>query len=152
MNITENSNESIFEKEISPFVQLGLILGMVLLFQFLMFGINYVSKSTFELRTFYTIPLALILVYAVFNSVLSIAAVDQNRYWGKSILCYAILCIVGFSMAYFLSGINIDEAGAYRWMISVFSFGYLLFLSLISVMKRIVLLAQKQDKKMRGEE
>jgi hypothetical protein len=151
METPHNDNQSVFEKEISPFIQLAVILGTVLLFQFLMFAINSGSKSTFNLRTFYTIPLALTLVYAVFNSVLSISAKNQNLYWGKSIFCYGILCVVGYSMAYFLSGLGIDEAGAYRWMISVFSFGYLLFLTLISVMKRIVLMAQKQDKRLRGE-
>jgi hypothetical protein len=145
-------NQSLFEKEISPFKQLMYTAACVVGFQLLYFAFNFKDHSLKTAQMYYTIGITFALVFGIFNSVLSISTKDQNKYWGQSVMCYFILCVVSVSLAYLLSKTHIDDAGSFRWIYFVFSFGYILFLAIVSTMKRIVLLAQKQDKRLRGEE
>ena len=88
---------------------------------------------------------AFLLVFALFNSISSLSAKDLNRYWTRSMLAYAGLAIVSALTAYALSSLSINEAGSYRWIFIVLTFGYLVFLSIIGLMKFIVEFAEKED-------
>jgi hypothetical protein len=151
MESANTANKSLFEKEVSPYLQLTIVLGVVLLFQVVIYFFNRGASSSFMLRTHYTISLAFSLVFALFNAVLSLSTQNQNLYWGKSIVSYFILCTTGLLMAYLFSGLTIDEAGSYRWIYAVFTFGYIMLLAIIRSIRKIVVVAQKQDSRLRGE-
>jgi len=44
-----------------------------------------------------------------------------------------------------LSGVAIGKAESYRWIFIVVSFGFLVFLSMINFMKKIVKFAEQED-------
>lgn len=92
-----------------------------------------------------------ILFYAVVSSVLSLFSKSPNRYWRDAIFSYVGLMIVCAGTATLLSGISMDEAGSFRWLFLVLSLGYLVFLSIVRLMRRIVEIAIKQDEKLRGQ-
>lgn len=94
---------------------------------------------------------ACILFYALCSSILSLKASDANRYWRDAILSFVGLMIGSGLIAMWISGQSIDEAGSFRWLFVVLSIGYLVFLSIVRLMKRIVDIAIKQDDKLRGE-
>lgn len=148
----ELNQQSIFEKDISPFRQMLVIFILMLIAQLVIFLFNYSSDSPILIRNYYTTALSFVFLFAIFNPVLSLSTKDQNKYWMHSIISYVILCIAGICFAYLFSGQSIDEAGPFRWMYIVFSFGYLIFLGMLRAMKKIVILAQKQDKRLRGED
>jgi FtsH-binding integral membrane protein len=150
LNLNQSSEASIFEKDISPFKQGLIILAATLFFQVIIF--ITASKDGFLSRTYWTTSIALVLVFILFNAVLSLSTKDQNNYYLKSIITYVVLCIAGGILAYFFSKKTIDEAGPYRWMYIVFTMVYILILAIIRSMKWIVEFAQKKDKRMRGEE
>ena len=150
MQLSENQNTSIFEKDISPYKQ-GLIILISTLFFHLMI-LTVASTDSFLSRTYWTVSIAMVLVYALFNSIISLSTKDQNSYYLKSIITYVLLCISGGILAYLFSKKNIDEAGPYRWMYIVFTMVYILILVIIRTMRVIVTLAQKKDKRMRGED
>jgi len=88
---------------------------------------------------------AFILFFAMFNSIFSLASDDMGKYWGRSILAYAGLVLGSGLMAYLFSSIPIREAGSYRWIIIVLTFGYLVFMSIVRFMKNIVEFAEKEE-------
>ena len=139
--LKDNLQKSILEKEISPYMQGAILMASTLLVQIVV----YCSDGYFQSRTFYTVAISFVLVFAIFNAILSLSTADQNAYWAKSILSYAVLCVAGGYTAYFFSQTNIDEAGPYKWMYFVFTFGYILLLAILRTIRRIVFLAQKQD-------
>ncbi len=143
--------KSMFEQEISPILQFKVVLSLVIFLQFAVYAINLIHEHTFSPTTYYTIALAFALVYAIFNSVLTIPAIDQNQYFLKSLISYVLICIITITISYFLSGISIDEAGAFRWMFAVFTFVYIMILVIVRTMKYLVGIAQKNDDRMRGE-
>lgn len=93
----------------------------------------------------WTIATSFLLFYAIFNSVISLASKDLNKYWGRSMLCFAVLACSSALVAYFFSALTIDEIGPYKWIYFVLSFGYLVFLSILGFMKRIVDFAERED-------
>lgn len=94
---------------------------------------------------------ACILFYALCSSILSLNAHDPNRYWRDAIFSFVGLMIASALIAMLISGQSIDEAGSFRWLFVVLAIGYLVFLSIVRLMKRIVDIAIKQDDKLRGE-
>jgi uncharacterized membrane protein len=98
------------------------------------------------------ISTSMLLFYTIANSIISIKAKSLIRYWGKSITTYILILVLGSLFAYMVSGLPIDEAGSFRWLFFVLTLGYLIFLAIVQTMKRIVDIAIKQDKRLRGEE
>ena len=68
------------------------------------------------------------------------------------VFAFAILLVIGGLLAWAFSGVSIYEAGTVSWLYFVLTFGYLVFLSIVNLIKFLVKLAQKQDKSLRGEE
>ncbi len=145
-------NKSILDKQISPFVQVLAVLGLSVV----LMGISSLLPSAPYSSTQHIMPwvvlCGMILFFALVNSVLSFAARDGNKYWGQSILSFAGLLVMGGCIAWAISGVSINDAGSVRWLYFVLTFGYLVFLSIVNLIKFFVKLAQRQDKKLRGEE
>ncbi len=145
-------NKSLFEKDIKPLDQLKFALATTIGIQLVYYIFNHSDQKLETKITYYVIAIAFTLVFGLFNAVLSISCVDQNKYWGTSLVNYFIFCAITLTVAYFLSGIGIDEGGSFRWIYFVFTFSYLIFMAIVRTMRRIVFLAQKQDKRLRGED
>jgi len=86
-----------------------------------------------------------LLFFALFNSIFSLSAKDLNQYWTRSMLSFAGLALLSGLCAWGFSRIHIYDAGSYRWIYIVVTFGYLVFLSMMGFMKRIVEFAEKED-------
>ena len=93
-----------------------------------------------------------ILLFAMGNVVLSLNARNQTKYWSLSIYSFGGFLIVSGLVAFFLSGVSIHEAATYRWLYFMLTIIYLVFISIARLMRFIVDLAQKQDKRLRNEE
>ena len=85
------------------------------------------------------------LFFALFNSVFSLSCKDINQYWGRSMLAFALLAVATGFLAYFFSAMSIHDVGPYKWIYVVVIFGYLVFLSIMGFMKRIVEFAEREE-------
>jgi hypothetical protein len=145
-------DKSILDRQISPFTQVVSVLGLSVV----LMGISSLMPSAPYSSTQHIMPwvvlCGMILFFALVNSVLSFAALDGNKYWGQSIISFAGLLVVGGCIAWAMSGVSINNAGSVRWIYVVLTFGYLVFLSIVNLIKFLVKLAQRQDRKLRGEE
>ena len=88
---------------------------------------------------------AFIFCFAIFNSITSLSAKNLDNYWIRSIASFGALVVASGFMAYLFSSLSINEAGSYRWIFIVLTFGYLVFLSILGFIKRIVEFAEKED-------
>lgn len=88
---------------------------------------------------------AFLLLFSIFNSVASLFAADGVKYWGRSIYSFLGLALGSGLMAYVFSSLSISEAGSYRWIFVVLTFGYLVFISIINIARRIVEFAQREE-------
>lgn len=138
-------NNSFFYKAYNPILQAAIVFGMGLIVMIggkLFAATNILSVSE---RFPWMTAAAFILFFAMFNSIFSLSSSDMNKYWSRSVLSYAGLVLASGTLAYLFSSIPINEAGSYRWIIIVLTFGYLVFLSIMRFMKNIVEFAQKEE-------
>lgn len=142
---------SIFSKEIDPLTQAIYVFAGSLMFTLLFKIFEWTGMTSAQSYLPWTMSAAGLLFYGLFNSVMSLSAENINKYWARSIMCFGGLMIVGGLVSYLISGQTISEAMSFKWLYLVFTFGYLLFLSIVRAMKKVVQIAKKQDAKLRGE-
>ena len=147
-----NSDKSIFEYNIPPFVQVGVVLLTILLFILISSGAGAVGIADVDGGTPWLIAVSLTFFFTIGNSVMSLATDDQNTYWWQSILSYLLLAFLGGSIAYVASGESMDVYGSYKWLYFMFAIGHIFFLTLIRTMRKIVNIAKEQDGRLRGED
>ncbi len=135
----------------TPFIQALLILIVGVLITGLEKLGNVVGLLTSDPNSPWIVFTSFILFFAIANSLMSLKAASMNKYWSRSIVAFAGLLILSAVMATVFSGLSIDEAGSFRWLFVVLTFGYLVFLSIVRLMKKIVDLAIEQDERLRGE-
>lgn len=141
----DNTDQSIFEKAYNPFLQAGLTLGAIIVVILgaklvKLTGIIYVTD-----RFPWMTAAAFLLFFAMFNSIFALSSENMLKYWGRSIYSFMGLAVASGLVAYLFSSLSINEAGSYRWIYIVLTFGYLVFLSMMTFMKRIVEFAQREE-------
>jgi hypothetical protein len=141
----ETKQPYFLDKTYNPFVQAAIALGFVLASMLIAQIAKWSSIIAVSNRFFWIIAGTAILSFAIFNSVLSLSTKDMNKYWMYSTASYVVLLVGSSFLAYFFSSMTITEAGSFRWIFIVLTFGYLLFLSLMRFMRKIVQIAQKED-------
>ncbi len=141
----KNTESSIYDKGYDPIMQAGLVLALILGVTILGKLINAIGIMTISDQFPWTTATSFLLFFAIFNSVISLASKDLNQYWGRSMLSFAVLAAVSAGVAYFFSALSIEEIGPYKWIYFVLTFGYLVFLSILGFMKRIVDFAERED-------
>jgi hypothetical protein len=145
--IMENSQNSLFFNRIyNPFIQGGGIFAFVVIAMFGLKGLQISNSMDVSPLAFWMIGGMGLLLFALFNSIISLAiSTDMNDYWTRSTGVYAVIMILSGSLAWFLSDLTIGEAGSFRWIFMVVTFGYLFFLSLMRFIKKVVFMAQQED-------
>ncbi|MCC7246844.1 MAG: hypothetical protein IT269_14255 [Saprospiraceae bacterium] len=93
----------------------------------------------------WSVAASFLLFFAVMNSLLSIQSGSFTKYWGSSMYSYMGLALASGLLARAFSGIPFAEAGTYRWIFFVVSFCFLVFLSMINFIKRIVNFAEREE-------
>jgi hypothetical protein len=102
---------------------------------------------SFETRVSWTLNLAFLFLYAIYNVILGLMFSPTSGYWYRSILCFIGLAMLSGVFAHWISGLSIDEAGSYRWLYFVFFIVYLLIMVIILAIKKIVHLAEQDDRR-----
>ncbi len=140
-----NSQTSIFDKTLDPIYQALLCFGAVLLVTLTGKLVHFSGLTQVSVKFPWMTSASFILFFAMFNSVFSLSTKNVNRYWGRSMYSFMGLAILSGLTAYLFSSLSINEAGSYRWIYFVLTLGYLVFLSMMSFMRRIVEFAQREE-------
>lgn len=85
------------------------------------------------------------LMFAMFNSLSFLAVKNSGKHWGRSLTSFMVLAGGAGLIAYLFSSLSIWEAGSYSWIYVVLTFGYLVFVGIVGMMKNIVEFAQKEE-------
>lgn len=140
-----SQSESIFSKTFNPIYQAGMALGGVVIFSLLAKLVHSTGLVDVPQSFPWMSAAAFLLLFALFNSVFSLNSENMMKYWGKSIYCFMGLAAGAGFFAYLLSSLSINEAGSYRWIYIVVGIGYLVFLSMMAMLRKIVEFAQREE-------
>jgi hypothetical protein len=140
---------TIFSK---PLYQALLVMGMTIVFS--LFDKLMPHHSTlFEVNSgSWIVATAMMLCYIILNSIVALKTEPILPYWIQSVVFYIVLLAFSYGWSYMLSGLEIDDAGSFRWLWIVLTLVYMVFFAIARSVKRIVDFAIKQDDKLRGEE
>ncbi len=141
----KNTESTIYDKGYDPIMQAAFVLSLIIGVTIIGKLINTIGIMTISDQFPWTTATSFLLFFAIFNSVISLASKDLNKYWGRSMLSFVFLAAISAGVAYFFSALSIEEIGPYKWIYFVLTFGYLVFLSILGFMKRIVDFAEKED-------
>ena len=141
----KSTTDQFFKRIENPMFQAAVAIGMVLVLM--------VSGKLVRMSGLITVPVlfpwmtaaAFMLLFAMFNSVISLSVADMIKYWGRSVYGFLGLAAGAGFLAYMFSSIPIGEAGSYRWIYVVVSFGYLVFLIIMALVRKIVEFAEKEE-------
>lgn len=136
---------SIEKKLNHPFYQAILVFLAALLLIIGNWLLNLMAPSTIDRLFPWSVATAFMLFFALMNSLLSLRADSFAKYWQASMYSYMVLALGTGLIAWGFSGIPIGEAGSYKWIYLVVSFGFLVFLSLINFVKIIVKFAEREE-------
>jgi len=134
-----------FERKIDPLKQAaGFLLAAVV---FILFSALFRWLGWFSIdRVFpWSIATAFLLLYAVFSSVMSLNAGGDLKYWGRAIYGFMGLAFSGGVAAWLASGLTVGEAQSYRGTYVIISICFLVFLSLVNLMRKIVAFAEREE-------
>ncbi len=139
------SPSNFIAKAYNPFLQavvtLGAALGVILGAKLINFSGIIEVPARFPWMT----AAVFMLCFALFNSLFSLSADNMMRYWGKSVYSFMGLAVASGLIAWLFSSMTIGEAGSYRWIFIVVTMSYLVFLSMVAMMRRIVDFAQREE-------
>lgn len=131
--------KSVFGREIHPLMQVKVFGGMMIV------GIVIASLlSSKGSHLVYEVALSILLCFALFNSIMSLSYGNNKNYWFYSTLSYVFLLIAGLIMCYLLSGVSIFDLQLYRWLFLVFTIVYLVFMSIVRGMRKLIEWAEKR--------
>ena len=141
----EENKDLLLERGKNPFVQAGLTIVASLIISVIGMGAGGIKLSGAEGMFPWLSAASFLLLFAVFNSVISLVADDTGKYWGRSMTSFMIIAVVNAVVASLLSGISIFDAGSATWIYTVIALGYLIFLGIVVTMKNIVAFAQREE-------
>lgn len=140
---TENRATMAWVRE--PIVQ-AVIAATFMVFLLMVAALVSVTGSTpFSGRMPWVMVTAMLLLFAMFNSITCLGTSDPARYWNRSVMAYVALAVFAYGGARLVSGVPIDAAGSFRWLFFVVSFSYLVFVSIVNLIRIIVAFAEKEE-------
>lgn len=138
-------SQSIFEKQFNPVYQALFAFGGVVVIDIGGKLLQLSEVIHISQRFPWMTAAAIMLFFAVFNSVFSLSSENMMKYWGRSIYCFMGLAVASGLVAWLFSSLSIGQAGSYRWIFIVVTFGYLIFLTIMAMLRQIVEFAQREE-------
>lgn len=139
------AEKSLFARAYNPVLQAAVIFGATLLVILVAKFVDLAGIAEVGQRFPWLSAASFMLFYAIFNSIFSLSSGKPNQYFSRSIFSFMGLAAANGLIAWLFSSLSIDEAGSYRWIYVVVTFGYLVFMSIMGFMKRIVEFAQREE-------
>lgn len=136
----------------NPLFQAGLVAVMILFFSLIDLMMPDSDSLISPAAGTWVVATAMLLCYVILNTLMSLRVEHIIPYWSRSVFLYIGLLAFSYAWSWFLSGQHIDDVGSFRWLWFVLTLTYMIFFGIARSMKRIVDLAIRQDKKLRGEE
>ncbi len=140
----ENKSHPVFAKLQNPIYQAVMLLAAVLIFNLGSMAFKGAGMEI-EQRFPWTIAASFLLFFAAMNAIMSIFTKNMDNYWSRSILSFIGLAAVSALLAQLFSGLTMSEAGSYKWIYIVLTIGYLVFLLMLTAMRKIVDFAEREE-------
>jgi hypothetical protein len=135
-------DNSILSKNISP-LQIALGLGIIQVIS--IFLSQYISTNP---RIAWEVAFTFLLLFSLVNCMFSLNSKDPNKFWIQSIIAFVLYSGIGGLVAWQVSGTSIYDLESLKFMYVIFTFIFLVLMTIIRTMRKIIELAQKHDSRL----
>jgi len=142
---------SIFKQYIKPGYQALLIIALYGFILLILKFLDLIEYRQFVVKYCWLFGTALLLFYIIINSIFSFTAADKMTYFRNSIFTYLACLFVVVGLNTLISGKVVYEVDTYSWILLVFSMVYIVFITIINLLRKIVEMAVNQNKKIEDE-
>ncbi|MBK8296323.1 MAG: hypothetical protein IPK91_03355 [Saprospiraceae bacterium] len=142
---------SIFKQYIKPGYQALLIIALYGFILLILKFLDLIEYRKFVVRFCWLFGTAFLLFYIIINSIFSFTAADKMTYFRNSIFTYVACLFVVVGLNTLISGKVVYEVDTYSWILLVFSMVYIVFITIINLLRKIVEMAVNQNKKIEDE-
>ncbi|MCS7035608.1 MAG: hypothetical protein RMJ33_11570 [Saprospiraceae bacterium] len=136
---------SFFEHKVDPLRQAAIFVVGSAACMLIAVALRWLGVSAIDRIFPWSIATAFLLLYAVFISVMSLNASSGLKYWGRSMYGFAAVAVGNGIAAWLISGLTLGEAQSYRWTYVVITICFLVFLSILNLMRKIVAFAEREE-------
>lgn len=136
----------------NPLWQAGICVSTVFVMELIILLLNKFKFEWIEIGDTWLVGTAMVLFYIILNTILGFGSKEMMSYYRDSIYGFLLILVFLVFTGRWLTGKSIFEVKTYSWIIFVFAIVYLVFLTIQSLMRKIVSLALKQDKKIQNEQ
>jgi hypothetical protein len=136
---------SLLHRQYTPPQQALLVFGGALILMLAGVLLDKTGLMGMERLYPWSIATAFMLLFALLNSVASLQSSSFLKYWRESMYSYMGLAVANGLAAWGLSGVALGDAESYKAIYVVITFGFLVFLSMVNLMKKIVQFAEREE-------
>ena len=129
----------------NPFLQAGVVFLTMLAILLIGQLMKSQAPEGYGQRLPWIIVTAMLLLFAAANSIICLTSDKPVIYWNRSVISYILLAGAGILLGWVFSGISLRHAGSFQWLFFVVSFSYLVFISIVNLIRIIVAFAQKEE-------
>ncbi len=147
-----NEQESILVKIQRPIHQAAIALALGVTIMLVGWTLRLTGSVDVVPEFFWLTAASCILLFAMFDAMISVSSDDLGKYWKQAIPTFFGLMLLLSLLATLLSAISIKDAGSYSWIYIILTFGFFAFLSIARFIKRILNLAIREETRVREEE
>lgn len=144
---TPSHSDSLFNKQIQPIRQAIVAVGALVIIM----PLSMVFIGDGNTIYYWEIAFAILMCFSLFNAIFSIPFLKRTLYFRNSIFCYVGVATISGLLAFWFSGISLEQSGSFKWLYIVFTFSYLLIISIVNAMRKIIEIAKKQDARLAGQ-
>lgn len=146
------SKTSIYQREVTPMMQAAIVFGLILVIFFGLYFGHLLRWYAFDPMDIWLVGTAMMLFYILFNCIFGFNNENITTYFRNSIYSYIVLVVATCLLSQWITKVSVFDAKTYSWILVVFSIVYLIFMTVLGLIKKIVSLAIKQDKKLQNED
>ncbi len=97
---------------------------------------------------YWLISNALVFFYSLFNSLGYFASKNKETHFQRGIGAFALLALVVSLCSWLFSGVALTDAKSHSWILLVLTISYLVFISIVTLVQRVVTISMmKEDNK-----
>ena len=143
---------SIYQREVTPMMQAATVFGLILVIFFGLY-LSYLFKwYMYDPMDIWMIGTAMMLFFILFNCIFGFNNENITIYFRNSIYSYIVLVLVTCLLCQWITKVSVFDAKTYSWILVVFSIVYIIFMTVLGLIKKIVSIDIKQDKKLKNED
>lgn len=145
------ANKSIFDHSFKPVYQGLMVVSIYIVLLLVILILKFIHWIELEPLDYWKFSTSLVLFYIMVSCIFCFTAKEKITYYRNALFTYAAIIFTFTGISNWFSGISLFQAESYSWILTVFSIIFIVMLTIINLVRKIVEIAIKQDNKIKDE-